>query len=200
MTAAEAIAERQRMLREDPAYRRQVEAIEADRARGSQAHRKAERPVIDDLASVGIRVPRLDDLSKQPEVHDKAVPVLLRHLGLDYPDSVLRAIGSPLAKRASRPWWDELRALYLTAERPVVRSVLASALAVCARREHYDDLLRFVADESLGDSRIFFLRPINRIGNRINPGQGRSVIERFTNDRLLGAEAIAILNGRSRTE
>ncbi len=60
-------------------------------------------------------------------------------------------------------------------------------LAAARCDEHYDDLVAFIRDDSLGASRIYFLRPINRIGNRISAGQGRAV---------LGKEATAILAGR----
>jgi hypothetical protein len=70
----------------------------------------------------------------------------------------------------------------------------------CARREHYDDLLALIQNEDLGSSRIYFLRPINRIGNRMEAGQGRAVIETVVNDPVLDKEAAAILKGRSRSQ
>lgn len=68
-----------------------------------------------------------------------------------------------------------------------------------ATRAHYDDLLAFLADEALGATRIYFLRPGNRIGNRMRAGKGRSVIEELADDAVLGAEASALLAGRSRS-
>jgi hypothetical protein len=85
-------------------------------------------------------------------------------------------------------------------ERDVVRDRLAAALSDCATREHYDDLLSFIRTDGLGYCRIHFLRPINRIGNRISAGQGRAVIETVATDPLLGKEATAILRGRSRNQ
>jgi hypothetical protein len=49
----------------------------------------------------------------------------------------------------------------------------------------------------LGECRSYFLRPINRIGNRISPGPGRAVIETVADDAVLGKEASAILKGLS---
>ena len=48
-------------------------------------------------------------------------------------------------------------------------------------------------------SRIYFVRPINRIGNRIKEGQGRAVVEALADDPVLGKEATAVLKGRSRS-
>jgi hypothetical protein len=52
--------------------------------------------------------------------------------------------------------------------------------------------------DSLGECRIYFLRHINRIGNRLDVGQGRAVIQTVGDDPVLGKEATAILRGRSR--
>ncbi len=90
--------------------------------------------------------------------------------------------------------------MMLDADRDVVRDRLAAALSNCATRAQYDDLLSLIQTDSLGPCRIYFLRPINRIGNRIRPGQGRAVIESFAQDPLLGKEATAILQGRSRSQ
>jgi hypothetical protein len=189
-------AEMERRLREDPEYRREVERAAAERAERAQQIRAASQPVLDDLARIGIELDTLWDLYKVPEFRERAVPVLLRHLVLDYPEGVLAGIGDNLADKATRPWWAELKVLYLQPHRNVVRDRLACALSECAKREHYNDLLAFVDDTSLGESRIYFLRPINRIGNRIRPGQGRSVIESLAADHVLGPEAVAILKGR----
>lgn len=161
------------------------------------ALRKAEQPVLDDLAkSLGITIDTIWDLHSLPESNAKAIPVLLRHLVRDYPDGLLEAIGHCVADKSARPWWEELKSLYLEPQREVVRDRLAAALSSCAKREHYDDLLAFTADRALGESRVYFLRPINRIGNRISPGLGRSAVEHSAQDPELEREASAILKGR----
>jgi hypothetical protein len=81
--------------------------------------------------------------------------------------------------------------MYLKPQSDVVRDRLAAALAECARREHYDHLLAFVADPTLGESRIYFLRPINSIGNRIKRGQGRAVIEDLRRNPALPTRGIS---------
>lgn len=192
------MAEKEQRLRTDPEYRRAVEREAAERTERTTQMRTAEKPVLGELASLGIELDTVWNLYKVPEMRQRAVPVLLKHLVLDYPDMVLMGIGQGLGDLSVRPWWAELKALYLSATRDVARDRLADALAVCANKAHYDELLAFVANTTLGDSRIYFLRPINRIGNRMSPGQGRSVVESMTGDPVLGREAIAILKGRSR--
>ena len=199
-TAAEVIAEREERLRTDPEYAAQVQAVADEHAAVAAAMRRAERPVLVDLAKVGINLDSVWDLYNFPEMRERAIPVLLRHLALDYPDRVVQGIGQGLADKSARPWWDELKALYLKPQREAVQDRLAGALAECAKREHYDDLLAFIENAALGSSRIYFVRPINRIGNRISAGQGRRAIERLVRDPVLGREASKVLKGLSRNE
>lgn len=196
MTAAQLVAELERRRRDDPQYRQHVERVEAEMAERARQYAIAEEPALAALAAVGVHLDTTWNMYKSPELLDRAVPVLLDQLTRDYPDRVLEGIASGLQSRAARPWWEQMEALYMTTDREVVRDRLAVALAVCAVREHYERLLTFVADSRLGGSRIYFLRPINRIGNRITPGKGRAVVESVATDPDLSQEATAILLGR----
>lgn len=197
-TATEVMAELERRKRKDPAYRAELERVESERAERQRLLQVAEQPVVEDLRSLGLDLDSVWDLYKIPDSRPQAIPVLLKHLALDYPDRVLEGIGQGLDDRSARAWWNDLRALMLTTDRDVVRDRLAAVLSGCATREHYDDLLAFIWNDSLGQCRIYFLRPVNRIGNRISAGQGQAVIEPLADDPVLGREATAILKGRSR--
>ena len=199
ISAAELMTEMKERLRTDPEYRQRIERDAAERAERTNQMRAAEKPLLDELPSIGIALDTVWNLSKVPEARERAVPVLLRHLVQDYPDRVLEAIGHALNGSFVRPWWADLKELYLRTDRDVVRDRLANALAGCATKAHYDDLLAFVADPSLGQSRIYFLRPINRIGNRISTGLGRSVVESYAEDPVLEREATAIIKRHSRS-
>lgn len=199
-TAAEVTADLERRKREDPAYRAELERAERERVERDRQLRIAEQPVVDDLHALGIDVDSVWDLYKIPESRPKAIPVLLKHLALDYPDRVLFGIGQGLYDTSARAHWAEIRDLMLSTDRDEARDRLAVALSKCARREHYGDLLDFVRDERLGECRIYFLRPINRIGNRMSAGQGRAVIESLADHPVLGREATAILQGKSRSQ
>ncbi|MDQ0241498.1 hypothetical protein [Arthrobacter bambusae] len=200
MTAAEVIAEKERLLREDPEYRAKFERMEADRAQRVAELRAAAQPVVRDLAAIGIKVGTLWDLYKIPDSRPAAFPVLLAHITRDYPDGVLESIGQGFCHKSARAWWPELKRIYLETQIPVVRNVLAAALSECAAKDQYEDLLSFVNTTRLGSTRIYFLRPLNRIGNRMQAGKGRAVVQSFSEDPVLGKEATAILKGRSRNE
>lgn len=199
-TAAEVVAELERRKREDPVFRAELERVASERAERARLNRIAERPVVADLQAIGLDVDTVWDLYKIPDSRPRAIPVLLKHLALDYPDRVLEGIGGGLNHRSARAWWHDLREMMLNTERDAVRDRLAAALSDCATREHYDDLLAFIRNDSLGSCRIYFVRPINKIGNRIKAGQGRAVVESFADDPDLGKEATAVLKGRGRNQ
>jgi hypothetical protein len=96
VSAADLVAERERLIREDPEYRAQHERAQADRARQAEERRAACKPVVDDLSAAGVNVDSLWDLYQQPETYPQAIPVLLRHLRQDYSERSLSDIGSAL--------------------------------------------------------------------------------------------------------
>lgn len=196
VTASELIA----ALAQDPEYRRSVETAEAEQAEESRLLREAEEPLLADLAAIGIQTDSAWNLYQVPGSRPKAIPVLLNHLERDYPDKVLEGIGNALNDKSARDWWPQIKALYLTTPNATVRDRLASVLAAIAVRPHYEDLLCFLTQESLAETRIYFLRPVNRIGNRMAPEKGRRVIEGLSNHPVLSTEAKRILAGRSRND
>lgn len=200
VTAAELFAEMEDLVRGDPTYRAEIERAEAQRAQRITELRAAAQPVVLDLAAIGIEVNSLWDLYRVPDSRPAAIPVLLAHITRDYPEGVLESIGQGFCHKSARAWWPELKRIYLETRSPVVRDTLAAALSDCAAKDQYEDLLSFVNAESLGETRIYFLRPLHRIGNRMQPGKGRAVVESFSNDPVLGKEATAILNARSRNQ
>jgi hypothetical protein len=121
MTGAEVIAEKERRRREDPAYRAELERVEAERAERTRLLRIAEQPVVDDLRTLGLDLNTVWDLYKIEDSRPQAIPVLLKHLALDYPDRVLDGIGRGLDHRSARAWWSDLREMMLNTSRDVVR-------------------------------------------------------------------------------
>ncbi len=185
---------------QDPEIQKMVERQEAERQVRREELRRAERPLALDLQAAGIAVDTAWELYKYPELGETAYPILLQHIRLDYPGRVLEGIARAFTKDVTRRHWQTLLNTYLGDARPDVRDGLGATLSRCALRTHYADLLSMVKNENLGESRIYFLRPINRIGNRMSAGQGRAVIEPLADDPVLGREATAILRGLSRNQ
>src|SRR5579862_7279495 len=101
-----------RRLQMDPEY--QAMMAEKDRKQAEVEARlaEAEKPVIEDLLRVNIKVKSVWDLVNTPFSYAPAVPVLIRHLRRPYPRIVLEGIGRALGVREAIPYWDELAALY----------------------------------------------------------------------------------------
>lgn len=186
--------------RNDPEYRASVDHQEAERRTRREELERAERPLVTELRAAGVPVDSAWDLYKHAELGETAYPLLVKHLRLAYPDRILNGIARGFTKDVARKHWQELLSIYLAEDRPEARDGLAATLSGCAVRAHYPDLVAILEKEALGETRIYFLRPVNRIGNRMSAGAGRKVVERFADDPQLGTEASRILQGRGRND
>lgn len=180
-------------LENDPEYRARVEAAEAERQVRADRLREAERPIVSDLNRVGVAVGSVWDLVNTSEPYPGALPVLLQHLERGgYPERVMESLGRALAVKPSVAWWDRLKALYRGARDAGEEDGVAVALAACATKAQLDDLVGFLALTERGESRIYFLRPIKRLGGEA----GRDLLERLRDDATFGREASALLKVR----
>lgn len=195
MTAADLMALKEEMRRTDPAYRVQVEAVEAERQVRVQELRRAEQPIVEDLTSAGVEVRSVWDLVNTADPYPQALPILLKHLQRGgYPDRVMESLGRALAVKPSAAEWDALRQLYLAAEGSGEEEGLAVALAASATVDHLDALIALLNESTRGSTRIHFLRPIKRLGGR----RGLDVLKSLEDDPLLGKEARALLKRGAR--
>lgn len=184
-----------RELEADPDYRTRVEVAEAEREERSRLLREAERPIVEDLNGVGESVSSVWDLVNTSAPYPAALPILLAHLERGgYPDRVMESLGRALAVKPAVAWWDDLKRLYLSARGPGEADGTAVALAACATRAQLDDLIAFLDVAEGGESRIYFVRPIKRLGGE----RGRELLESLRDDPILGREATAALEGRAR--
>jgi hypothetical protein len=195
ISATELLRQKDEKLRTDPDYRAKVEAVEAERSERVRALREAERPIVADLNRAGVSVASVWDLVNTSDPYPAALPILLDHLEHGgYPDRVMESLGRALAVKPSVAWWGRLKALYLAARNPGEEDGTAVALAACATRDQLDDLIGFLSVEERGESRIYFVRPIKRLGGE----RGVQVLESLRDDPTFGREATAALLGRSR--
>ena len=105
----------------------------------------------------------------------------------------MESLGQTMAVREAHFAWPQLRTLYLQALGPREQVGLAAALAASATRDEFEALVALLGEESGGESRILFLRPIKRVGGQ----RGIEVIESLRDDPVFGKEATALLNSRS---
>jgi hypothetical protein len=177
-------------LENDPDYQRQVKADEAERQVRVQALRRAERPIVADLRDAGVEANSVWDLVNTDEPYPHALPVLMAHLERGgYPERVMESLGRALAVKPAVAYWDRLKARYLAARDPGEEDGTAVALAACATPDHLDDLIAFLSIPERGESRIYFLYPILKVGRQ----RGREVVESLRTDPTFGKEARALL-------
>ena len=180
-------------LAADEAYQQELAAWTADEAEA--ALDRAEQPLTEDLRTAGLDIDSVWDLGKHGVwPYPKALPVLMDHLERGgYPDLTINRIGQALAIKETVAYWDRLRDLYLAAPSEAQAEAAAIAMSRCATRTQLEDLIGFLDLEERGESRLFFLRPVRRLGRE----HGHAIIEGLRAHPVLGAEATAISKGRS---
>lgn len=189
ISATELMAE----LQSDPEYQRKVQIVEAERQERVRRLGEAEQPVVADLRRVGVYVDSVWDLVNTTEPYMNALPVLMDHLERGgYPGRVMESLGRALAVKPSVVFWDRLKARWLGARDAGEEDGVAVALAACATKVQLDDLIGFLSVEERGQSRIYFVRPILKVGGV----RGREVVEGLRSDPVFGDEATALLNRR----
>ena len=126
-----------------------------------------------------------------------ALPIVMAHLERGgYPEHVMESLGRAFGAKDGVVWWDDLKRLYLSARGPGEEDGIAVALSECATKAQLDDLIAFLGVEERGESRVFFVRPIKRLGGE----RGREILESLRDHPMLGREVAAVLAGKSHNQ
>jgi len=193
MTVEALLTLKDELLRSDPEYRRQVEAAASQHRMRQEEFRRAQQPIVADLRASGTMVDSVWDLVKTSEPYPAALPILLEHFERGgYPDPLMESIGRALAVKPSVQFWDRLKNCWLRARGAGEEDGAAVALAAAATRAQLDDLIGFLSNEERGNSRIYFIRPILRVGGE----RGRAIVEALREDPVFGDESTALLKRR----
>jgi len=182
-------AQKQALYDQDSEYRAKVDAVEKARKERAEALQVAAAPILADLHDVGIDVSSLWDLVARTDPYPAALPILMHHLERGgYPDQVEEALGRSLAVKPAIQFWDRLRELYRAPRNRGEETGVALALAASATVKQLDDLVSFITDTKRGDNRVFFVRPVLRLGG----DRGPKVIAALVDDPVVGKEARAL--------
>ena len=151
-------------LQANPQYVRQKLQERKDFEMRLRLSRRAQFPLIDELAAVGLRVRDVWDLVDRKRKHDQAIPVLLDHLRKPYAEEIREGIALALALRTTqKPGW---RILVEEYRRPgtgtPVKDALAMALAAASGPAVLSELIALARDPSHGNSRVLLLPGIRR--------------------------------------
>jgi len=145
------------------------------------------------LREIGVRPRSIAALAGTADRLEKALPVLVASLDSALPESVAYEICLTIQTPLARDYWSSLKQAYLAARTAEQQNCIANVLGHIATREHLADLEQFLGNESLGGSRVPFLRPAHRIANRMERGAGTRLVEDARRDPHLATEAMAIL-------
>ncbi len=158
-TAAELMAELQR----DPVYRAQRHARDEAFRRREEELVRAEEPLVQALAEVGLEVRSVWDLVNKKKWHyPEAVPVLLDHLQRPYPDAIRDGIARALAVPEARSEWDVLTRQYREEHGLRAKDGLAVAIAAAATDDVIEDVIELARDRGHGTSRLLLLRALDK--------------------------------------
>lgn len=181
------------MLEADPEYQRRAAEHEATVAAASAARRLAMKPIMDDLRRAGFEFDSLWDIGSGPQGLRGGYAILMTHLMRGtYPSDVLNLLGNTLESGEVREHWDEVKHLFLNASDDEVAAGAAVALSWAARQAHVDDLIEMLGREDRGESRIFLVSALSRVGRE----KGVAFLETLRDHPILGKEATARLARR----
>lgn len=163
------------------------------KARAEQ-RRRNRGPFNEAVAAIGV-TETYDRLTGKRTEDPRLFELAIAHLRSGaYDDETRGWVARMCETRAAEPYWSDLEALFRAApEGSDERDGLAAALATCARSKHLEQMMAFVQDPQFGQDRIYFLRPINRLGR----ARGKAFVAEYVNDPALGREASAIMRGWS---
>jgi hypothetical protein len=151
-------------LNADPDWVRRQQERDEQLKKAQAELRRAEMPVINALAEVGIVVNRLWDLQSFEEPYPEAIPILLEHMRKPYRGEVLERIGRALAVPETRHLWPTLVELYKVATDPHAKDGLALALREHAFKDKQllDEIIALIKDPSNGPSRVLLVAVLSR--------------------------------------
>jgi hypothetical protein len=185
-TAAELMAK----LNANPEYLARRQASEEALIKRQAQFAQDEAPLVADLQAVGVDVTSAWDMVNLKESFPTAMPVLHKHLSLDYPPKVREGIARAMSEGAARPYWKDLVELYEREANTQVKDALAVALCGAAGPEQYDELISLALDRAHGSSRVVLIWALER---RIPVEQAEPVLVTLAMDSVTKLQAEASL-------
>ncbi|WP_402467644.1 hypothetical protein [Isoptericola aurantiacus] len=180
-------------LAKDPEYQERARKRRAHLEARSAEWRRAQKPLLEDLAEVGYPISDVwDDLVPRSESYPEAIPVLVSHLvSRAYPSRVMEGIARALAVPESKPYFSQILDVFKDSHTKDVRDGTAAALRVLADSNTVPDLIRIIEDPAYGQDRLMFLDAAYKYGG----AYGKRLVRSLIKDPELGEEARHILRG-----
>jgi len=174
MTLAEHEAQLKAQGKWDDFVANRTEREEA-RRREAEELARAEGPLLQALADVGLPVKSVWDLvNRTMRRYPAAVPVLLEHLQRQYPDAIRAGIARALTVAEARSHWRTLTRLYREEQGRQTKEGLAVAISGIATDDVIEDVIALARDARHGTSRVLLLSALE--GSK-NPGAQQALME-----------------------
>ncbi|WP_052417598.1 hypothetical protein [Cellvibrio mixtus] len=166
-------------LQADPEYVARQAEQEAKFAEKSARIAAEEKPILDELLTIGLDVDELSDFINTADQYVEAIPVLTKHMLLPYSDVIRETLARALAIPESKSIWSLLVQEYIKA--PIGKGIklrgdveefnlgyksgLACALSVAVTDETLPELIELLKDKRHGESRVLLLSAIQKSKN-----------------------------------
>lgn len=159
------------LIRKSPKTPSEMEEMERIRQALEAALRQHEKPLMDDLANVGIHA-EVWDLVNTSASYPEAILILIKHLSWPYhrdiKEGIVRALAVKEAKGiANKAIMDEyLRTPKEDSDHPWIyhfKWAFGNTMTVIVTENDLDDLIRIVLDESNGTSRDGFVEALAKL-------------------------------------
>ena len=152
------------------------------------------RPLLDDLAAVGVAVDRPSRLLEIPDPGERIYPILLDHLTRPHNPWLLEWVGRAFGRKSARPIvWETLVKLIKShsLEESAVEGVMV-AISDMAQPRDLPTMIDLLSDRKLGTGRIFLVRNLMRS----KKPEARDALLRHQDDPDLSTEITARLAKR----
>jgi hypothetical protein len=152
------------MRENDPVFQEMRRAKAAAHAKAVEQLAREMRPLLDDLAAVGVIVDRPSRLLTIPDPDERIYPILFDHLMRPYDPFLLEWIGRAFGRKSARPIvWSKLVKLIKShnLHERAVEGVMV-AISEIAQPKDLETLIDLLSDRSIGPARIFLVRNLMR--------------------------------------
>lgn len=160
----------------------EIEEKERVRLKLESALDKDEKPLINELQEVGVKVSSAWDLVNTTKSYKKAIPVLIKHLSKPYysknKEGIVRALAVKEAiGTACKAVINEYH--NIPKEDHFLRWAFGNTMTVIITEDYIDDVIDIVLDETNGDSRQMF---VSALGKLKSP-KAKEVLKQLLNDK-----------------
>ena len=158
--------EQRKVLEQDPEWVAMMAEKERKHEEKWAVYYKLEEPIILELKSAGVCVDSIWSIGGKGKSHEKAVPILLKHLFIFYDDWLNSGIARALGRIGATEYWDILVDQFCKIDgalHPQFKDGLACALFDTVTKKTMPEYISLLRDKRHGESRILMVGKLRRL-------------------------------------